>query len=107
MLHERFLCFQCRSGTGKAVPAWLAFPGPVLLWHFVRRSKSDLLVDECELVEANPHYALIRFQNGREDTVSIRDLAPINRELTGEQVADHILATEASSAVEEPTNCWS
>ena len=99
---DRFLCFQRRSATGRAVPTWLTTPGPVLLWRFVRQSKSDPLVDEVELVEPNAHYAHIRFQNGCEDTVSMRDLAPINRELTIEQVADHIPATEGSSAVEEP-----
>ena len=34
------------------------------------------LVDEVELIEANPQYAHIRYQNGRESTVSLRDLAP-------------------------------
>ena len=37
--------------------------------------------------------------------VSIRDLASINRELTGDQVADHIPVTGASSAVEGPILC--
>ena len=59
-------------------------------------------MNEVELVEAKPHYAHIRFQNRQEDTISIRDLAPINREMIGEQVADHIPATEASYAVEKP-----
>ena len=42
----------------------------------VRRSKYDPLVDEVDLIEANPQYAHVRLQNGRETTVSIRQLAP-------------------------------
>ena len=34
------------------------------------------LVDEVELIEANPRYAHIRFPDGREDTVSLKHLAP-------------------------------
>ena len=33
-------------------------------------------MDEVELLEANTHYAYVRHGNGREGTVSIRDLAP-------------------------------
>ena len=32
---------------------------------------------EIELVEANPSFAEIRYPSGREDNVSLRDLAPI------------------------------
>ena len=39
-------------------------------------SKYDPLVDEAELVEANPQYAHVRLNDGRETTVSLRDLAP-------------------------------
>ena len=35
------------------------------------------LVDEVELIEANPNYAHVKFPSGRQSTVSIRDLAPI------------------------------
>ena len=74
--HERLLGFPRRSGTGTSLPTWLATPGPVLLRKYVRRSKQDPLVDEVELIEANTNYAHVRHANGREDTVSIRDLAP-------------------------------
>ncbi len=33
-------------------------------------------VDEIDLLEANPQYAHVRFPDGREDTVSIKHLAP-------------------------------
>ena len=33
-------------------------------------------MDEVELLESNPRYAHIRYADGRESTVSLRDLAP-------------------------------
>ena len=36
----------------------------------------DPLVDEVELLEANPQYAHVRLPNGKETTVSIKKLAP-------------------------------
>ena len=44
----------------------------------MRKSKFDPLVDEVELIEANPNYAHIRFPDGREDTVVLKHLAPKN-----------------------------
>lgn len=40
------------------------------------RNKNEPLVDEVELIDSNPTYANIRHTNGRESTVSVRDLAP-------------------------------
>ena len=40
-------------------------------------SKYDPLVDEVELIEANPSYAHIQHKNGSQSTVSLWDLAPI------------------------------
>ena len=74
--HERMFSFPRRSGTGVSIPTWLTIPGPVLLRKFVRRSKQDPLVNEVELIQANGNYAHIRYPNGREDTVSVRHLAP-------------------------------
>jgi len=74
--HERFFNFQRRSCHGTSLPTWLQSPGPVLLRRFVRVSKNDPLVDQVELKEANPTYAHIRYMDGRESTVSLRDLAP-------------------------------
>ena len=34
------------------------------------------MVDEAELLEVNPSYAHVRLRDGRETTVSIRDLSP-------------------------------
>ena len=69
---------QRSSTTGSSIPSWLAIPGPVLLKRCVRKSKFDPLVDEVELIEANPNYAHIRFPDGREDTVALKHLAPKN-----------------------------
>jgi len=49
----------------------------VLLKRFVR-NKSEPLCDEGELLDANPKTALVRFPDGRESTVSVSDLAPLN-----------------------------
>lgn len=74
--HERFFNFQRRSGLGSSLPTWLCSPGPVFLRRFVRQRKSDPLVDEVELLHANPTYAHIRHCDGRESTVALKDLAP-------------------------------
>jgi len=74
--HERFFNFFHRSGLEHSLPTWLLTPGPVLLRRFVRHNKSDPLVDEVELLAANPTYAQVRYPGGRESTVSLRDLAP-------------------------------
>ena len=74
--HERLFNYQRRSTSGQSVPSWLSTPGPVLLKRHVRNSKYDPMVDEAELIEANPQYAHVRLCNGRETTVSLRDLAP-------------------------------
>ena len=73
--HERFFNFSRRSGQGSSLPTWLSKPGPVFLRRFVR-NKSDPLVDEVELLHANPSYAHIRYPDGRESSVSLNDLAP-------------------------------
>ena len=73
--HERFFPFQRRSTHGNSLPSWLMSPGPVLLRRFVR-NKNEPLVDEVELLDSNPSYENIRHPDGRETTVSVRDLAP-------------------------------
>ena len=58
--HER------KSSSGCSLPVWLTHPGTVLLRRHVR-NKDDPLVDPVELLEANEHYAHIRFPGGREE----------------------------------------
>ena len=73
--HKRFLGFNRRSTSGRALPSFFIQPEPVLLRRFIR-SKSDPLVKEVELLDANPIFSHVRFANGRESTVSTGDLAP-------------------------------
>ena len=58
--HERLFQYQRRSATGCNMPSWLSTPGQVLLKKHVRKSKYDPLVEEVELIEANPQYAHVR-----------------------------------------------
>ena len=74
--HDRFFSFERRSAAGSALPDWLSNPGKVLRKRHVRQSKYEPLVEEVDLIEANPSYAYIRSADGRETTVSLRDLAP-------------------------------
>jgi transposase InsO family protein len=74
--HERMFNHPRRSFNGSSLPTWLTKSGPVLMKKHVRNSKYDTLVEEVELIEANPEYAYVRLQNGRETTVSTRHLAP-------------------------------
>ena len=80
--HERFLGFSRRSSSGSSVPSWLTTPGPVFIKRQVRTSKTDPLVDEVELLQANPHYAHVRSPDGRETTVATKQLAPRGQEMS-------------------------
>lgn len=73
--HERFFVHPRRTSNGVTLPSWLT-PGPVLAKRNVRHSKYDDNVEEVELLEVNPQYALIRREDGSEATVSLRHLAP-------------------------------
>ena len=79
--HERFFNFPRKSSQGTSLPSWLS-PGPVLLRKFVRSNKNDDLVEQVELTQANPRYAHIRYNDGRESSVSLADLAPCPRNST-------------------------
>ena len=72
--------FSRRSSIGLSVPTWLSNPGPVLLKRHVKTSKHEPLVDEVELVHTTPSYAHVRLQDGRETTVSLKDIAPVGRD---------------------------
>ena len=78
--HERMFRHTRRSTSGNSLPSWLLTPGPVYLKRNVRTSKYDPIVDEVELVDANPQYAHVRLPDGRESTVSLRQLAPVGEE---------------------------
>ena len=73
--HERFFSFQRRSMNGSSLPDWLMSPGKVYLRKFVR-DKTEDLVDEVDLIDSNLHYATVKYSDGKESTVSTKDLAP-------------------------------
>ena len=77
MPHERFLKFQCRSALGTSVTSWLNDDMKVLVkWH-VRSNKFEPLVDETGIIHGTPSYAHVHLQNGRQATVSLRDVVPV------------------------------
>lgn len=80
------------------MPSWLT-PGPVLARRNLRHSKYEDPVEEVELLEANPQYALIRKKDGVESTVSLRQLAPRG---TTEQPSHHVDEQRSHHAEEQP-----
>ena len=72
--HERMFMHTRKSFNGISLPSWVK-PGPVYVKRH-NRTKNDLLVEEAELIKANPHYAHVRLGDGKEISVSLRDLAP-------------------------------
>ena len=76
--HERMFNYQRKSVTAHSVPSWLSEPGKVLLKQADKNSnKPDVI--EVELLEANSQYAYIKYPNGRESTVFLRHVVPIER----------------------------
>ncbi|CAI6372729.1 unnamed protein product [Macrosiphum euphorbiae] len=88
--HERFFAHPRRSSNGGTLPSWLSCPGKVFIKKHVRASKYEPLVEEVDLVEVNPEYALVRYENGRESNVSLRDLAPVGDRTLYEEPSDRI-----------------
>ncbi|XP_055862342.1 uncharacterized protein LOC106074444 [Biomphalaria glabrata] len=89
--HERLFGYYRRSTSGTSLPTWLTSPGPVLLKRNNRSSKYDPLTEEVELVNSNPQYALIKTSTGREETVSLRLLAPKEKDCFTENVRPPVL----------------
>ena len=58
------------------MPSWLMNLGKVLIRRNVRHGEYDPIVDEIDLLEANPQYAFVKLPDGRETTVSTKQLAP-------------------------------
>ena len=54
---------------------WVLEPGPVYVRKHVR-DKYDPMLDEVDLRHANQNHAVVRYPEGREVTVSVRDVAP-------------------------------
>ena len=78
--HERLFNFQRRSASGDSLPSWLTTSKSALLKRHVRGSKNEPLVEMVDILDVNPQYAHVRFNNGRETTVSLRHIAPLGEE---------------------------
>ena len=68
--------YQRKSTSGVLIPSWLAMPGIVLMKRHVRQSKYEPLVDEVELLDANPQYAHVHLPREKETTVSVKHVVP-------------------------------
>lgn len=97
-----------KSTFSTAIPTWLSSLGPILIRKQNRNSKFDPLVEEAELIEANPEYALIKLSNGRHTNISLKHLAPKGDEKLliqnmpeenpfSQNSIDHSSSTEGSS----------
>ena len=86
--HERFFIFQRRSTTDMSLPSWMTTGSKAFTKHFVRHFKSNPLVDEVQIIHVNPNYEQVRCPNGREMTVSLRNLAPCPQEDTADEEPD-------------------
>jgi len=67
----------------------------------VRHNKHEPLVDEVELLEANPLYAHVRLQDGRQATVSTKHLAPMGTMGHRNKEMEQPLCDHSSSHVSE------
>ena len=86
---------------------WLLEQGKVFVKKHLRSSKYNPLVEEADLIEAELQYPHIKFPNGRESTVSIRDLAPLGNSKpphTNTRNTDEkkIIYTEHTSQLNKP-----
>ena len=75
--HERFLGFTRKTTSGAAVPKWLLDAEGKSVWlrNFYRTSKLEPRVQPVKLLEVFPSHARVEFENGRQGTVSIQDIA--------------------------------
>ena len=73
--HDRFLKFPRRSMFSTNTPIWMTEPGPVYVRKHVR-DKYDPVVEKMDLLHAKQNYAVALSPEGREVTVSARDIAP-------------------------------
>jgi hypothetical protein len=51
-------------------------PEEVRLRRHLREHKDSPWLEPATLIHANPQYAVIRYESGKEDTVSLEDLSP-------------------------------
>ena len=82
--HERMFNYARRTMTGKALPSWLIEADRVYAKRHVR-TKGDPLGEEVTLLDVNSQYAFVEYPNGRQTTLSIKDLAPLPPENESER----------------------
>lgn len=58
--------FQQKSTTEQSVPLWLSTPGPVLMKRNLHQSKYEPIVEQLDLIEANPEYVHVHLADDRE-----------------------------------------
>ena len=75
MYDNKPLNYHHRSKLRRSLPNWLLQPGPVLFHRFIQ-TKNQPLIDVVELIEANHNFAIEKFPDGRDSTVSVTDLTP-------------------------------
>ena len=71
----------------------------------VRCSKYEPLVDEVELLSANPQYAHVRLPNGNETTVSLRQLAPMGDTFESPSAPGPVASESNNVDTAQPTEC--
>jgi len=91
--HERLLKFPRRSSFGLSVPTWLTEESETVFLKRHVRNKYDPLEIEVKLVRANPNYAVVRHPDGREATVSTRDLAPTGVDPRDQETSNDLVPT--------------
>ena len=101
--HERMFSYHRRSSNGASLPSWLTEPGKILMRRHVRGNKYSPAVDEVDLIEANPEYALVRLPDGREENVSLRHLAPYGEALVDNENSELSNVAPPSSNLEPTT----
>ena len=99
--HERLFRYNRKATNGTSLPSWLVNSDRVLLQRNNRTSKYEPLVEEVTLVDCNPSYARVRLQDGREDTVSLRQLAPA---ASSPQSENEIINDYSPNALGDATN---
>ena len=108
--HERIFTYNRKTTSGTCLPNWLTTPGgTVLVKRHDRTSKYQSPVQKAELIHCNPQYAEVRLSDGRETTVSLRDLArysddlnqSVTNESNSEDNSDNSVTPSEDSVVEE------
>jgi len=88
--HERLFTFQRTSKFGEDLPTFLTNKDSTVLYRLHLKGKGDQPTQKVTLLETiSPYFSRVKFDNGRESTVSTRDLAALPHEtpeFSGQQV---------------------